>query len=173
MVEAYSERLRSRISVLRPVGATPSGAPAGSLITFRGRDRIIGKSGSVTAVRVALGAFLVAHGLVHLLYVVPVQDPGFPFSLKESWMVPETVRHSAGIVLMTSAIAAFALLGLAVWGVPGLSSVWPAIAVVSAALSLALLAAFWDRQLFLGVGIDVALIVLALAHPPWIDRVAG
>jgi len=125
-------------------------------------------------IRIAAGLFLVAHGLVHLLYLVPKEDdPSFPFTLKESWLVPETVRRPSGLALMAATVAAFALLGLAVWGVPGLSGAWPLIAIVSAALSLILLAAFWNSHLFVGICIDVTLIALAATRPGWIEKIVG
>ena len=35
-------------------------------------------------IRIAVGLLLIAHGLVHLLYLVPKKDdPSFPFTLKE------------------------------------------------------------------------------------------
>ena len=124
--------------------------------------------------RVAVGFFLIAHGLVHLLYLVTKEDdPGWPFTLDKSWLVPDAVRRPAGIVLLAATVAAFALLGLAVWGVPGLSGAWPVIAIVSATLSLALLVAFWNSHLFWGIGIDVALIALAATRPEWVEKIVG
>jgi len=125
-------------------------------------------------IRIAVGLLLIAHGLVRLLYLVPKKDdPSFPFTLKESWLVPEAVRRPGGLVLLAATVAAFALLGLAVWGVPGLSGAWPAIAIVAAALSLTLLVAFWSSHLFAGIGIDVALIALAAIQPEWIEKFVG
>jgi hypothetical protein len=125
-------------------------------------------------IRIAAGLFLIAHGLVHLLYLMPKKDdPSFPFTLKESWLVPEAVRRPTGLVLMAATVAAFALLGLAVWGVPGLSGAWPVLAIVSAALSLVLLALFWNSHLFFGIFIDVALIALAAIQPGWIEKIVG
>jgi hypothetical protein len=100
-------------------------------------------------------------------------DPSFPFTLKESWLVPEVVRRPTGRVLTVATMVAFAFLGLAVWGVPELSGAWPVIAIVSAALSLVLLAAFWNSRLFFGMCIDLALIALALARPEWIEKFVG
>ena len=123
---------------------------------------------------IAAGLFLIAHGLVHLLYLLPKQDdPGFPFTLKESWLVPEAVRRPVGIGLVAVTVAAFLLLGLAVWGVPGLSGSWPVIAIVSAVLSLVLLIAYWNWHFFVGIGIDVALIALAVTRPEWIEKFVG
>lgn len=125
-------------------------------------------------IRIVAGLFLIAHGLVHLLYLVHKEDdPSFPFTLKQSWLVPEAVRRPTGLVLLAATVAAFALLGLAVWGVPGLSGAWPVIAVVAAALSLSLLVAFWNSHLFAGIGIDLALVALAAIRPEWIEKIVG
>ena len=125
-------------------------------------------------IRIAAGLFVVAHGLVHLLYVIPKQDdPSFPFTLQESWLVPAAVRRPSGVVLVAATVSLFALLGLAVWGVPGLSGAWPVIAIVAAALSFSLLVAFWNSHLFVGIGIDLALVALAVTRPEWIEKIVG
>ena len=125
-------------------------------------------------IRIAAGLFVVAHGLVHLLYVIPKQDdPSFPFTLQESWLVPAAIRRPSGLVLVAATVAAFALLGLAVWGVPGLSGAWSVIAIVSASFSLVLIVAFWSSQFFVGIGIDVALIALAAIQPGWVEKIVG
>ena len=123
-----------------------------------------------TVTQIVLGLFLIAHGLVHLLYLVSKpEDESYPFTLRESRLVPETARRPLALSLIAAAIVFFALLGLAVWGVPGLSGAWPVLAVVAASSSLALLIAFWDAWLSIGVGIDLALIVIALTRPGWTD----
>ena len=125
-----------------------------------------------TLVRVVVGGLLVAHGLVHLLYLVPdAADPRYPFTLEESWLLPEPARRPVAVTLVVAVVITFTLLGLAVWGVPGLSSAWPAIAIGAAAMSLALLVAFWDVRLLFGVLIDVAIIVIAVVRPGWTDRI--
>jgi hypothetical protein len=121
-------------------------------------------------VRIVLGVILVAHGLVHLLWLAPRDDPAWPFRLDRSWLVPESARKPIAVVLIALILVGFALLGFAVWGVPGLTSIWPVLAVVAAAASLVGLTLFWDRQLVWGATIDVALIVVALWHPAWTDR---
>jgi hypothetical protein len=40
-------------------------------------------------------------------------------------------------------------------------------------LSMALLAACWDTMLVIGIVIDVALLVIAVAGPEWADRLVG
>jgi hypothetical protein len=125
-----------------------------------------------TFVRVVVGALLAAHGLVHLLYLVTdPDDPTFAFSLRSSWLLPAPVRRPTGLVLIALTVAAFLLLALAVWGVPGLAAIWPGLAITAAALSLVLLFAFWNVRLLAGVAIDVAVIVVAVARPEWTDRI--
>lgn len=121
-------------------------------------------------VRIVLGVLLVAHGLVHLLWFAPSDEQAWPFRLDRAWLLPEATRKPVAVVLIAAIVAGFALLGLAVWGVPGLSSVWPILAIGASVASLAALVLFWDRQLLLGVAIDVALIVVAWWHPAWTDR---
>ena len=121
-------------------------------------------------VRIVLGLLLVAHGLVHLLWFAPSDDPAWPFRLDRSWLLPPATRTPVAVGLIALVVAAFALLGLAVWGVPGLTSMWPGLAIGAAVASLVVLVLFWDRRLLWGVAIDVALIVVALWLPAWTDR---
>ncbi len=120
--------------------------------------------------RVVVGLFLLAHGLVHLLYLVPAAaDRTYPFSLARSWLLPEPTRRPVALVLITAVVFGFLASALALWGVPGLSGLWSGITIVAAGLSLALLVAFWDRQLWIGVLIDVLLMAAALVRPAWVD----
>ncbi len=121
-------------------------------------------------VRAAMGVLLIAHGLVHLMWFAPNDDPRWPFRLDRSWLLSEGARKPVAIALLALIVAGFSLLGLAVWGVPGLVSIWPGLAVAAAAVSLAALVLFWDRQLVWGVAIDVAIIVVATWRPGWTDR---
>ena len=116
-------------------------------------------------VRVVAGILLLAHGLVHLLYLAPDVSE---FSTQRSWLVPGAARQPVAVALVAATIAASAVLALAVWGVPGLAAGWPLWAVFAGALSLMLLVAYWDTQLILGVAIDGALIMLAIAKPAWL-----
>lgn len=117
-----------------------------------------------------LGLLLVAHGLVHLLWFAPSDDPAWPFRLDRSRLLPAATRTPVAVGLIALVVAAFALLGLAVWGVPGLTSIWPVLAIGAAVASLAALVLFWDRRLLWGAAIDVALLVVALWLPAWTDR---
>jgi hypothetical protein len=116
--------------------------------------------------RVVVGLLLLAHGLVHLLYLAPDVPE---FSLDSTWL-PGGARRTAAYVLMAATVVAFALVALAVWQVPGLNAAWPVLVVVAAALSLLLLVLYWSRQLVLGIVIDVLLIVAAVVRPGWVQR---
>jgi hypothetical protein len=116
----------------------------------------------IAVARVVMGTVLLAHGLVHLLFLAP-DEPTFSFD--RSWLVPDGGGRTLGIGLLVATVAAFALLALAVWGVPGLSAAWPAITVVAALLSTLLLLVFWDRWLVIGLAIDVALVAVAVTRP--------
>lgn len=123
-----------------------------------------------TLLRIVIGLLLIAHGLVHLLYLT---DDVPEFSLESSWLVPESASRPIALVLVWATIGAFTLLGLAVWGVPGLAGIWPALAIVGSLLSLLLLVAFWSWSLVFGVLIDVALIAIAVIRPEWTDRIGA
>jgi hypothetical protein len=121
----------------------------------------------MTLVRIAAGVLLLAHGLVHLLYLA---DDVPEFSLDRSWLVPNAARRPLALGLVATTIAAFAILALAVWGVPGLSAAWPAVTVVACMLSMVLLILFWNTWLVFGIGIDIALLAVAVIRPDWVER---
>ena len=124
--------------------------------------------------RIVAVILLLAHGSILLLYLTPdANDPKYPFTLRSSWLVPESARSSVATVLIAATLVAFALLALAIWGVPGLSTLWAPLALVAATTSLALLVAFWDTRLLFGVAIDVVLAALVLVHPGWTERISG
>ena len=96
--------------------------------------------------RIVVEFLLIAHGLVHLLFIVPAPaDPKYPFSLQRSWLLPESARRPVAFVLMTVVIVGFLASALALWGVPVLAGAWSQINILAASSSIALLIAFWDR----------------------------
>ncbi len=99
-------------------------------------------------------------------------DPGYPFTLKQS-LLPDATRRPVAYALLAATVAAFTLLGLAILGVPGLAGVWAPLAIAAAGASLALLVVFWDVRLLAGVAIALAIIVVAVSHPGWTDRIAS
>lgn len=123
-----------------------------------------------TAVRAVAGLLLIAHGLVHLLYVAPDVTE---FDPQRSWIVPATARRPVSVALIVATVGGFALLGVAVWGVPGVRDAWPTIAGAASLCSLLLLGAFWDVRLLFGVAIDVAVMAVAWLAPPWSQDLLG
>jgi len=118
--------------------------------------------------RIVAGTLLIAHGLVHLLYVTPdADDPKYPFTLKTSWLVPESARRPVAYVLMILTIVGFVLVAFSVWGVPGIVDAWRVFLIVAPLCSLALLIAFFDVQLLFGIALDVVMIVIAVLQPSW------
>ena len=110
---------------------------------------------------------LLAHGLVHLLYVV---DDVPEFSMDRSWLVSGAVRRPVALGLLAATIAAFALLALGVWGLPGLSGGWPGLMAAGCLLSMVLLLLFWSPWLVVGLVIDIGLLALAVIRPDWVER---
>lgn len=123
-----------------------------------------------TLARFAAGLLLIAHGLVHLLYLA---DDVPEFTFDDSWLIPESSQRSIGIAIMWITVAVFGLLGLAIWGVPRLANIWPALAVVASLLSLVLLIAYWSWSLLFGVLINAAIIAVVVLRPGWTDQLHG
>jgi uncharacterized membrane protein YphA (DoxX/SURF4 family) len=124
----------------------------------------------IVIIRIVTGVLLLAHGLVHLLYLVP-EVPEFSFD--QSWLAQDAARRPLGLSLMAATVAGFAILALAVWGVPGLSARWVALTGVACLLSAVLLVTFWHNQLVFGLAIDVALVVVAVTRPHWAQQLVA
>lgn len=131
-----------------------------------------------TRYRWFLGALMVGHALVHLMYFLP--EPGsdenpleWPFHLDRSWLLsglsPQTVR-AIGSVLAIAAVVGFVVTGAAVlvdaaW--------WGGAAIGAATASLALLIIFFQPLLLLGLLIDVFVLSMALWQWPTVSFLAG
>lgn len=126
--------------------------------------------------RWVLGGFLVAHGLIHFLFVVPQpataaggsDGPEWPFDMARSWLVTGAgldlnVVRVIGVALIGVVAIGFVLAGLATVGIVVPSGWWQVLVVASAAASIVLLALFFDPQLVLGLAIDVVLLWVVLA----------
>ncbi len=120
----------------------------------------------IVLVRIVVGVLLLAHGLVHLLYL---SADTLEFSIDESWLLPPSVRRPIAGVLMAVTVAAFAVLAAAVWQVPGLRAAWVGVALVAAGASTLLLVVFWNWRLVLGLLINAAVVTLAVIRPAWLD----
>jgi hypothetical protein len=121
-----------------------------------------------------IALFLIAHGLVHAGLAAapnpndPDSKPGAFFtSISRSWLLPQlglnpTIVQWIGIILVALATLGFVLVGLGVFGVPGLTAIWRTVAVVSANVSLLLLVLFWHPWLIVGVLIDIGILISLL-----------
>lgn len=118
-----------------------------------------------------VGVFFIAHGLIHILYVVPAPDENWPFDLSRSWLLTrlglgERVLRGLGTVLWIAAMAGFVLAGLGVFGIPFLKHVWRPVAAVSSVVSFLLIGLFWHRSFVLALLINAA-IFIALVWAQW------
>jgi hypothetical protein len=121
-----------------------------------------------------LAGLLLAHGLIHLMFLIPAPSPAaaataggmaWPFDLGDSWLVPRTGagtvmtagRILVGLIVACSLLAALAIVGIVV---PG--TLWAPLVAASAGCSLLLLAIGYSPALLVGVAIDVALLWLVL-----------
>ena len=120
------------------------------------------------------GLFLVAHGLVHGLFMVPrPPDAGasWPFDPSESSLLirlgvePSFAQAIAAVLVAVTAVAFF-LTALTVIGILPADWLRP-IAIASASVSLILLGIFFHPWLVIGIAIDVA-ILWAVGLNGWI-----
>jgi hypothetical protein len=121
--------------------------------------------------RLALAAFLLAHGAIHLGYVSPrppdTAGPAWPFELGRSWLLgplglePGLIR-AIGMALTIVTVAAF--VGAAIGALGLFPGAWMAAVVVGTAASITLLVVFFHPWLLLGVAIDAALLWVAMAQ---------
>lgn len=117
-----------------------------------------------------LAAILVAHGLVHLLFLAPSPGAGaseggatWPFDLGRSWAVTRLGLEAGAVraialVLIAVTIGGFTLAGLATAGLLVPAAGWAPLVAVGSAASLALLLIGLNPQLVLGIGLDVILL---------------
>lgn len=122
-----------------------------------------------------LAGLLLAHGWVHLMFVFPMParaaatagGPAWPFDLGQSWLIRGLgleggLVRALGIGLMAFTCACSLLAALATVGLVVTAGWWAALVLGAAAGSFLLLALAWSPLLLLGLGIDLALVWLAL-----------
>lgn len=124
-----------------------------------------------TTLRIGLGLLLVAHGLVHLLYFVPSEDPKYPMTAEKSWLVTRAglSLQVVGPLVAALAIAStvgFIALALSYWGLVVPEAGFQGIAVVSVTMSMLLVAITWNNQFVFAVLINAAIIVWAFGWGP-------
>ena len=117
--------------------------------------------------KLLLGFFLLAHGLVHALYFTPppprtADGPEWPFEMQRSWLVTgagldPALARAAGTALIVLTVALLVLAALATvgWIVP--TAWWPVAALAGAIASAAVLLIFFHPWIVLGLVIDLAI----------------
>jgi hypothetical protein len=132
-------------------------------------------------VNLLLAAFLVAHGLIHGLFLAPRPAPAagappWPFDLNDSWLVSRVhidarVVAVIGTALAAVTVAGFGLAALAAagWIVP--PGMWQPLVVGSAATSTVLLGLCFHATLLVGFFIDAVLVwtVVVMNWHPELD----
>jgi hypothetical protein len=123
-----------------------------------------------------LAAFLVGHGLVLVMFVVPqpaakpatASGVAYPFDMARSWLITGVgmdagLVRAIGVVLVAAVVIGFALAGLATVGVLIPAGWWAVLVVGSAVVSTLVLLLFFSPGLILGLAIDAVLLWVALA----------
>ena len=123
-----------------------------------------------------LAAFLIGHGLVQVMFLVPAQPDATlatkgvanPFDMAKSWLVTGVgldvgVVRQLGVAMITLVVAGYGLAGLATVGLLVPTLWWQPLVIGSTAASLLLLVAFFSPGLILGVAINAVLLWLVLA----------
>jgi hypothetical protein len=122
-----------------------------------------------------LAAFLVGHGVVHMMFAVP--QPGgaaatangvdFPFDLSRSWLVgaglDAAVVRAMATALVATVVSGFALAGLSTVGILVPVGRWQGLVVAATAASVLLLIVGFNPGLVLGFAIDAILVWVVLA----------
>jgi len=117
-------------------------------------------------IKVLVGLFLIAHGLVHALYFVP-PEPDYPMTAGKSWLVTRvglslSVVKPVVIALVVVALIGFILLALSHWGLLVPASWFKTLALISAVASLLLIALTWDKWFVFAVLINIGILYWAL-----------
>jgi hypothetical protein len=116
--------------------------------------------------RIAVGVFLILHGLIHPAIYGPPPGPGSPWQTSRSWLLPAVSpadRRVLAILLATAAAAGYLVAGVALLAGAGW---WGPVAIIASVISLALLIGYFQPWLSLGVAIDAAVIWAAVAGWP-------
>lgn len=108
-----------------------------------------------------LGAFLVAHGLLHASYFTPKpNDPNYPFDFEKGWFsgIAGPAATSIGTILTVIVILSFLLAALSVVGIPFVAEYGRVLVTIGAVTSILLLGLFWHPWLILGIVINAVLL---------------
>ena len=128
----------------------------------------------------ALAAFLLAHGAIHLGYLgrppATAGGPAWPFTFEGSWIlsrwrVAPSAAHAMGLALVGVTMASFSIAAIASLGVVP-AEIWTIFVVTGALASAATIFTWFHPWLVVGIAIDVFLLWASLAQGWTPDRLA-
>jgi hypothetical protein len=123
-----------------------------------------------------LAAFLLGHGLVHVMFAVPApaapapaSGMEYPFDVNQSWLVTARIADVAmvrGLVigLVAATVIGYGLAALATLGIGVSTSLWPLLVLAATAASAGLMVVGLTPALALGIAIDVALVAVVVSR---------
>jgi len=128
-------------------------------------------------------AFLLGHGWVHTMYVMPqpkvsaagAKGAQWPFELDHSPILSAIGlapggQRTLGSLLVAATVAGYSVAAMATIPLILPASSWPALVVASSVVSLALIGVFFHRNLLVGVAIDVVLLAVCFSSV-WLPAV--
>jgi hypothetical protein len=119
-----------------------------------------------------LAAFLLGHGLVHVMFAVPAPAAPapaggmeYPFDVNQSWLVTSRIADVATVrvlvwALVVVTVVGYLLAALSTVGFVVSTSLWPMLVVVATAASAGLLVIGLAPALALGIAIDIVLLAV-------------
>jgi hypothetical protein len=121
----------------------------------------------VKIVKIVVGLFLAVHGLIHVTYFVPSDDPRYPMAPARSWLVSRAGVPLGVVRILVRALAILATVGFCLFALSYLGLLVPSawfvpLGVVSAAVSLAVITATWNTQFIVGAAIDLGILIWVL-----------
>jgi len=119
--------------------------------------------------RVMFGFFLLLHGVIHLGWLSPKpSDPKYPFAWRSPWLpnASEETLKGIGTAAIALLLLSYFVAALGLWGVPFLSGIWGAAAVLGSTLSLLITALLWHPWFVAAPTID--LLIFAAVTYGWI-----
>jgi hypothetical protein len=118
---------------------------------------------------ILFGLFLIAHGLIHLLYFASPDKPGkhWPFDGKHSWLLSRLGVPAPILDIIAKSLAVMVAVGLTFAGLGGIGipfpdALWHAVGEIAASVGLFLLLLYFDIQLILGIGLNLVILAVLL-----------
>ena len=112
-------------------------------------------------VEVVLGVFFVAHGLVTAAIWAAPSTENAPFDPAHSWLIGD----ARALALLIGTVVGIALVATGV-GMVADAAWWPVLAVVAGFAGIVLMTVWFDPWLILGLGINLAVLVVGLRALP-------